>query len=179
LDEAPNILMDKNIDVKANTKAELWWIWNSIMAGIKMYNQWFINFDWVEGKSIINHPNRLVNQDNVIDFKKSHPGVKSVLLYFWANNPSATYWWLKKHVSLLLESWLQPVLSTCLFENKYIALKELNNQIRDLWRENSIPVLDFAKFWNQIDYSWSNPHPTVNWYKKMAKMIEVSCWLKS
>jgi len=178
LQKVPNILLDTNINVLANTKAELWWIWNSVMDGIKLYNSWFVNFNWATWKSIINHPNRFNNNEDVLLYKKEHPWVKSLVLYFWANNPSATLWWLKKHVELLRQNRIQPVLCTCLFEQQYPALTQLNEDIRNLWTRNKIPVLDFARVWNLIQYSWSNPHPTVDWYKMMAKMIEVSCWLQ-
>ena len=99
------------------------------------------------------------------------------MFYFWANtrNNKQTLSDIKQWSEWLEEEWIQPVLCTCIWEDKHERLKDLNVSLIDLWKEKNRPVFDFAKSYNNWDIAmwWgTSSHPTSVWYSTMASVIE-------
>ena len=145
--------------------------------------QWYknkLNFpkmDWVEAKNTQNHPNRFNSQLDVQWYKADNPNIRSFMFYFWANtkNNKQTLSDIKKWSEWLQEEWIQPVLCTCIWEDKHPRLTDLNKSLIDLWKDKNWPVMDFAKLYNKWDIAMSgvdSPHPTSAWYSAMARVIE-------
>lgn len=164
----------------AHSKDEIWWLWNSIMTGFQWYKNKlnFPNMDWVESMTTQNHPNRFNLLSDVHRYHVEHPNIKSFMFYFWANtrNNTQTLSDIKQWWEWLEEEGIQPVLCTCIWEDKHERLKDLNKSLIDLWKQKNRPVFDFAKLYNNgyITMWWEeeSPHPTPAWYSTMAKVIE-------
>lgn len=166
----------------AHNKDEIWWLGNSIMNWFQWGN-WkseFPNMDGVVWKNTRNHPTVKGLSDNQIkeklkQYKSNHPNVKSFMFYFGANNNNnqQTISDITKRSEWLQEAWIQPVLTTCIWENssKTPQLKELNQKMIALWKEKNRPVIDFAKSYNKWDIVlWSDwVHPTS--YSTMTNII--------
>lgn len=168
----------------AHNKDEIWWLGNSIMNWFQWLNAKtdFPNMDWAIWKSTVTHPNRFNSQNDVLAYKNMHPNIKSFMFYFGANtrDNSKTLSDIKQRSEWLQEAWIQPVLTTCIWENstKTPRLKELNQKMIALWKEKNRPVLDFAKSYNKWDVAlWTDwLHPTsystmrniINWQLSMA-----------
>lgn len=161
----------------AHNKDEIGWLWNSIMNWFQWLNNksQFPNMDWIVWKNTQTHPNRFNSQNDVLAYKNAHPNVKSFLFYFWANSAdnNKTISDITQRSSRLAQEWIQPVLSTCIWENssKTPWLKELNQQIIALWKEKNRPVIDFAKSDNKWNIAiWADGlHPTS--YTSMTNII--------
>lgn len=163
----------------AHNKDEIWWLWNSIMTGFQWYRNKlkFPHMDWVESKTTQNHPNRFNSQLDVQWYKVENPNIKSFMFYFWANTRDnrQTLSDIQQWSERLEEEWIQPVLCTCIWEDKHERLKNLNKSLIDLWKEKNRPVFDFVKLYNNWDIAmwWgTSPHPTSAWYSTMARVIE-------
>ena len=166
-------------ELAAHSKDEIWWLWNSIMTGFQWYKNKlnFPNMDWVEAMTTQNHPNRFNSLLDVQWYHTEHPNIKSFMFYFWANtrDKEKTLSDIKQWSERLEEEWIQPVLCTCIWEDKHERLKDLNKSLIDLWKEKNRPVFDFAKLYNNGDIAmwWGEPpHPTSAWYSTMASAIE-------
>jgi hypothetical protein len=97
-------------------------------------------------------------------------------MYFWANttNNTQTLRDLEQRSNRLKKEWIQPVLSTCIWEDNNKHLAELNPKILELWKKLNSPVLDFAFKYNQekkLFAMWSNKHPSSTWYNFMKDEI--------
>lgn len=159
----------------AHNKEEIWWLGNSIMN----WFQWlssksnFPNMDWVEWKSTVTHPNRFNSQNDVLAYKNTHTNIKSFMFYFGVNtrDNNRTLSDIKQWSEWLEAEWIQPVLCTCIWEDKNIWLKELNQKLINLWREKKWPVLDFAKSYSKWDIAMNADwvHPTS--YSQMTNII--------
>ena len=110
------------------------------------------SFPYMDGaiwKSTVTHKNRFNSKDDVLSYKNAHPNIKSFMFYFWANtrDNDTTYSDIKQRSEGLESTWIQPILCTCIWENstKTPWLKELNQRIISLWKDNNWPVVDFAK----------------------------------
>ena len=160
----------------AHNKDEIWWLGNSIMVWFQWYKNKlnFPNMDWEESKNTQNHPNRFNSLLDVQWYKAEHPSVKSFMFYFGANTKdnNQTVSDIKKWAMWFKEEWIQPVLCTCIWEDRHTWLTSLNQSIRDLWKEKDWPIFDFAKQYNEWDISmgWEG-HPTSQWYSTMAWAI--------
>ena len=168
----------------AHNKDEIWWLGNSIMNWFQWGN-WkseFPNMDGEVWKNTRNHPAVKGLSDNQIkeklkQYKSNHPNVKSFMFYFGANNNNnqQTISDITKRSEWLQESWIQPVLTTCIWENsaKTPRLKELNQKMIALWKEKNRPVLDFAKSYNKWDITlWTDwLHP-----KSYSAMTNIINW---
>lgn len=166
----------------AHNKDEIWWLGNSIMNWFQWGN-WkseFPNMDGAVWKNTRNHPAVKDLSDNQIkekfkQYKLDHPEIKSFMFYFGANNNNnqQTISDIKKRSERLQEVWIQPVLTTCIWENstKTPRLKELNQKMIALWKEKNRPVLDFAKSYSKWDVAMSADwvHPTS--YSPMSDII--------
>ena len=166
-------------ELAAHSKDEIWWLWNSIMTWFQWYRNKlnFPHMDWVESKTTQNHPNRFNSQLDVQWYKVENPNIKSFMFYFWANTRDnrQTLSDIQQWSEWLEEEWIQPVLCTCIWEDKHERLKDLNKSLIDLWKEKNRPVFDFAKLYNNWDIAmwWgTSPHPTSAWYSTMARVIE-------
>lgn len=166
----------------AHNKDEIWWLGNSIMNGF----QWltsksnFPNMDWVEWKSTVTHPNRFNSQNDVLAYRNSHPNIKSFMFYFGVNtrDNAQTISDIKQRSEWLQAEWIQPVLCTCIWEDKKTWLKELNQKLITLWRQKNWPILDFAQSYSKWDIALNSDwvHPTsysqmtniINWQLSMA-----------
>ncbi len=159
----------------ARNKDEIWWLWNSIMNWFQWLNSKtnFPNMDWAEWKSTVTHPNRFNSQDDVLAYKNTHPKVKSFMFYFWANtrDNNRTLSDIKKWSEWLQSEWIQPVLCTCVWEDKQTWLKELNKNLISLWREKNRPVLDFAKAYSKWDIALSSDWVHPKSYSPMTDII--------
>ena len=162
----------------AHNKNELGWLGNSIMTWFQWYYDKlnFPNMDGVESKNTQNHPNRFNSLLAVQSYKASHPDVKSFMFYFWANTQDneKTLADIKQWSEWFQEEGIQPVLCTCIWEDKHEWLVDLNKSLIDLWKEKQRPVFDFAKSyneWNIAMWSGSSPHPTSEGYSTIANII--------
>ena len=162
----------------AHNKDEIWWLGNSIMVWFQWYKNKlnFPNMDWEESKNTQNHPHRFNSMLDVQWYKAEHPNVKSFMFYFWANNPDyeQTQSDIAQRSERFQEEWIQPVLCTCIGEDRHTWLTTLNESIRNLWKDKNWPVFDFAWVYNRWDIAmWGgeSPHPTSVWYTKMADII--------
>jgi hypothetical protein len=162
----------------AHNKNELGWLGNSIMTWFQWYYDKlnFPNMDGVESKNTQNHPNRFNSLLAVQSYKASHPDVKSFMFYFWANTQDneKTLADIKQWSEWFQEEGIQPVLCTCIWEDKHEWLVDLNKSLIDLWKEKQRPVFDFAKSyneWNIAMWSGSSPHPTSEGYSTIASII--------
>ncbi len=159
----------------AHNKDEIWWLWNSIMN----WFQWLdakTHFPQMDGsvwKSTLTHPNKFSSQNDVLAYKNTHPNIKSFMFYFGANtrDNNQTYSDIKQRSEWLQEEWIQPVLCTCIWEDKQTWLGELNQKIVSLWKEKSWPVLDFAKSYNKWDIKLSSDWVHPSSYIKMTEII--------
>ena len=163
-------------ELLAHNKDEIWWLGNSIMVWFQWYKNKlnFPNMDWNEWKNTQTHPNRFNSLLDVQWYKAEHPNVKSFMFYFGANTGenNKTLSDIKKWSEWFKEEWIQPVLCTCIWEDRHTWLTSLNQSIRDLWKEKDWPVFDFAKQYNKWDIlmGWEG-HPTTQWYSTMAWAI--------
>ena len=159
----------------AHNKDEIWWLGNSIMNGFQWLDSKsnFLYMDWVVWMSTRTHPRRFTSKNDVISYKNSHKNIKSFMLYFWANNPDyeQTKSDITQRSEWLKEEGIQPVLCTCIWEDRHTWLTSLNQFIRDLWKEKDLPVFDFAKQYNKWDIFMGWDHPTLQWYSTMAWAI--------
>lgn len=179
---------DKKIDTKkiekilvwpellAKDNKQLWWLWNSMMTWFQWYKNKtkFPNMNWIEWKSTKTHPDRFKSQQDVKDYIKKHPWVKSFMFYFGANttNNNQTLSDIEQRSEWFEQEWVQPVLCTCIGENNHPHLTELNKKILQLWKEKNWPVLDFASSYNNGEIAmWNNKHPTSAGYNKMSDEI--------
>jgi hypothetical protein len=159
----------------AKNKDEIGWLGNSIMNGFQWLTEKtkFPNMDWVVWKSTVTHPNRFNSQNDVLAYKNTHPNIKSFMFYFWANtrDNDKTLSDIKQRSEWLQAEWIQPVLCTCIWEDKQNWLKELNQNLVSLWKEKSRPVVDFAKSYNKWDIALASDwvHPVS--YSKMTDII--------
>lgn len=174
-----NILTEWSPELLAKKNTELWWLWNSMMTGFQWYKNKtkFPNMDWVEWKNTKTHPRRFNSKQDVINYKNNHSEVKSFMFYFWANtqNNNQTLSDIRQRSKWMQEVWIQPVLCTCIWEDNHTRLTELNEKIKQMWKENNRPVLDFAKEYNNWQIAmWNNKHPTGVWYNKMSDLINES-----
>lgn len=177
-----NIDILNNTEILAKSRNELWWMWNSIMYWIQWlgWKSEFTNMNWIEWKNTTNHPDRFNSQEDVRNYAKNHPWVKSFLLYFGGNtsNNKKTLSDIEKWSKWLKNEWIQPVLSTCIWVDSHVTsswekwLIPLNNDIKNLWNTLNCPVIDFAKLDNKIPKSWDNIHPTWTGYQKMREEID-------
>ena len=171
-----NILIEWSPELLAKKNTELWWLWNSMMTGFQWYynKTKFPNMDWVEWKNTQNHPRRFNSKQDVINYKNSHTEVKSFMFYFWANtqNNNQTLSDIKQRSEWMQEIGIQPVLCTCIWEDNHARLTELNEKIKQMWKEKNRPVMDFAREYNNWQIAmWDNKHPTGVWYNKMSDLI--------
>ena len=171
-----NILTEWSPELLAKNNTELWWLWNSMMTGFQWYynKTKFPNMDWVEWKNTQNHPRRFTSKQDVINYKNNNSSIKSFMFYFWANtkNNTQTLSDIKQRSEWMQEEWIQPVLCTCIWEDNHTRLTELNEKIKQMWKEKNRPVLDFAKEYNNWQIAmWNNKHPTGDWYNSMSDMI--------
>lgn len=159
----------------ARNKDEIWWLWNSIMNWFQWLNSKtnFPNMDWAVWKSTVTHPHRFKSQNDVLAYKNTHPKVKSFMFYFWANtrDNNRTLSDIKKWSEWLQTEWIQPVLCTCVWEDKQTWLKELNKNLISLWREKNRPVLDFAKAYSKWDIALSSDWVHPSSYSPMTDII--------
>lgn len=159
----------------AHNKNEIWWLGNSIMN----WFQWldakanFPNMDGVVWKSTVTHPNRFNSQDDVLAYKNTHSNIKSFMFYFWANtrDNNRTLSDIKKWSEWMEVEWIQPVLCTCVWEDKHTWLKELNQNLISLWKEKKWPVIDFAKSYNKWDIALSSDWVHPSSYSTMTNII--------
>ncbi len=165
-------------ELAAHNKDEIWGLWNSIMAWFQWYKNKFNfpNMDWEESKNTQTHPRRFNSPLDVQQYKAEHQDVKSFMFYFWANTSdnAQTLADITKWSEWFEEEWIQPVLCTCIWEDKHTWLTDLNKSLIDLWQRKNWPVFDFAKAYNRWDIAmWGgdSPHPTSEWYSKMANLI--------
>lgn len=165
-------------ELLAHSKDEIWWLGNSIMTWFQWYKSKlnFPNMDWIESKNTQNHDHRFNSQLDVQWYVAEHPNIKSFMFYFGANtrNNKQTLSDIKKWGEWFAEEWVQPVLCTCIWEDRHTWLKDLNKSLIDLWKEKDWPVFDFSKLYNkwEIPMWWGDtPHPTSAWYSKMAEII--------
>ena len=162
----------------AHNKNEIWWLWNSIMNWFQWLNAKsnFPNMDWVVWKNTLTHPRRFKSKNDVLAYKNSHSNIKSFMFYFGANNDNnqQTISDITKRSEWLQEVWIQPVLTTCIWENstKTPWLRDLNQKMIALWRKRNRPVLDFAKSYSKWDISlrsdWLHPKS----YSPMTGIID-------
>jgi hypothetical protein len=159
----------------AHNKNEVWWLWNSIMNWFQWLNNKtnFPNMDWVVWKSTVTHPRRFKSQNDVLAYKNTHPNVKSFMFYFWANSRdnNRTLSDIKQRSEWLQAEWIQPVLCTCVWEDKQTWLKDLNQSLISLWREKNRPVIDFAKSYNKWDIALSSDWVHPRTYSPMTDII--------
>jgi len=157
-------------------------LWNSIMCGVQWWKRKseFKNLNWVESKNTKNHPDRFKSKDDVVNYIKNNPWIKSFMFYFGWNtsNNKQTLWDINKWAWWFNECWVQPVLCTCIWVDSHLTkswekwLISLNDDIKKLWIENNWPVIDFAKIDNDISKSWDKIHPTWSGYQKMRDEID-------
>ena len=166
----------------AHNKDEIWWLGNSIMSWFKWLNVKtnFPNMDGAAWKSTVTHPNRFNSQNDVLAYKNAHTNIKSFMFYFGVNtrDNNRTLSDIKQWSEWLEAEWIQPVLCTCIWEDKNIWLKDLNQELIHLWREKKWPVLDFAKSYSKWDIamntdwvhpiSYSQMTDIINWQLSMA-----------
>lgn len=171
-----NILVGPTI--LANLPKEFWWLWNSIMTGFQWYKNKsnFENMDGVEWKSTKTHPNRFNSKKDVKKRKKSHPWVKSFVMYFGANTTDnkQTLEDLEQRSIWLKTEDIQPVLCTCIWANNNPHLSNLNPKILELWKSLDVPVLDFASKYEEnpnLFAMWENKHPDWKGYDFMKDQI--------
>jgi len=159
----------------AHNKNEVWWLWNSIMNWFQWLNNKtnFPNMDWVVWKSTVTHPRRFKSQNDVLAYKNTHPNVKSFMFYFWANSRdnNRTLSDIKQRSEWLQAEWIQPVLCTCVWEDKQTWLKDLNQSLISLWKEKNRPVIDFAKSYNKWDIVLSSDWVHPRTYSPMTDII--------
>ena len=159
----------------AHNKDEIGWLWNSIMNWFQWLDAktYFPNMDWAVWKSTLTHPNKFSSQNDVLAYKNTHPNIKSFMLYFGANtrDNNQTYSDIKQRSEWLQKEWIQPILCTCIWEDKQTWLTELNQKMISLGKEKKWPVLDFAKSYNKWDIKLSTDwvHPTS--YSEMTNII--------
>lgn len=169
----PDILIWPRLD--ASTKNELWWLGNSIMCGFQWYQNKtnFPNMDWIEWKSTRTHQGRFKSQNDVHKYVTDNPNIKSFMFYFWANtqNNWQTLNDIKQRSEWLEAEWIQPVLCTCIWEDRHTWLTELNTNLKSLWQEKNRPVFDFASLYNDDKISMWWDHPNWTWYDTMAWCI--------
>ena len=161
----------------AHNKEEIGWLWNSIMN----WFQWLdakTSFPYMDGaiwKSTVTHKNRFNSKDDVLLYKNAHPNIKSFMFYFWANtrDNDKTYSDIKQRSEWLESTWIQPVLCTCIWENsiKTPWLKELNQRIISLWKDNNWPVVDFAKSYEKWNITLWNDELHPSSYSPMTNII--------
>ena len=160
----------------ASNKDEIAWLWNSIMCGFQWYKNKtnFPNMDGIESKNTRTHEHRFNSKTEVHDYLSQHPGIKSFMFYFWANNTNnwQTLYDIKQWSEWLSEEWVQPVLCTCIWEERHNWLVELNTKLKDLWKEKNWPVLDFSSAYNEKMISMWWDHPNGDWYSIMAGYID-------
>lgn len=171
-------------EILAKKRSEFGGIWNSIMTWFQGYyeKRAFKNMNWVEGKTTRTHPDIKKYLDQGLSYEESvnkyiednvkTQKIKSFVLYFWANttNNQQTLKDIEIRWKTLQKFNIQPVLSTCIWSNNYSWLKELNSEIREIWKTNNYPVIDFAAKENEIAM-WSNDHPNWQWYNTMENII--------
>ena len=162
----------------AQNENEIWWLGNSIMVWFQWYKNKlnFPNMDGEEWKSTQTHPRRFKSQLDVQWYKAEHPNIKSFMFYFWANtsNNKQTLEDITKRSEWLQEEWIQPVLCTCIWEDRHTWLTSLNEDLRNLWKKKTWPVFDFARQYNKWDIAmwWgTSSHPTSDGYSSMAWLI--------
>ena len=159
----------------AKNKDEIWWLGNSIMNWFQWLNakSQFPNMDGVVWKNTTNHPNRFNTKQDIVDYKKTHPDIKSFMFYFWENsqNNNQTFSDIKKWSEWLQSEWIQPVLCTCIWSDKHSWLQSLNSDLLSLWKEKNRPVFNFDKSYKDWDIKiWSDWfHPTS--YSSMTNII--------
>ena len=163
-------------ELLATNNLQLWWLWNSMMTGFQWYYEKtkFPNMDWVEWKSTQTHPRKFKSKQDVINYKNNHSEVKSFMFYFWGNtsNNEQTLKDIKQRSEWMEELWIQPVLCTCIWEDNHPRLTQLNENLKQMWKEKNRPVMDFAKKYNNWQIAmWNNKHPTDKWYNIMSDMI--------
>lgn len=157
-------------------------LWNSIMCWIQWWKSKseFKNLNWIESKNTKNHPNRFKSKDDVDNYIKNNPWIKSFMFYFGWNTSDnkQTLWDIQKWALWFNEWWVQPILCTCIWVDTHITkswekwLISLNEDIKKLWRENNYPVVDFAKIDDNIP-KWNDKiHPTWSGYEIMRKEID-------
>lgn len=161
--------------LSARNKDEIWWLWNSIMNWFQWLNEKtnFPNMDWIEWKSTVTHPNRFTSQNDVLAYKNTHTNIKSFMFYFWENtrDNNRTISDIKQRSEWLQAEWIQPVLCTCIWEDKETWLKDLNQKLVSLWREKNWPVIDFAKSYNRWDITLSSDWVHPDSYSLMTDII--------
>ena len=161
--------------LSAKNKDEIWWLWNSIMNWFQWLNEKtnFPNMDWIEWKSTVTHPNKFASQNDVLAYKNTHTNIKSFMFYFWENtrDNNRTISDIKQRSEWLQAEWIQPVLCTCIWEDKETWLKDLNQKLVSLWREKNWPVIDFAKSYNRWDITLSSDWVHPDSYSLMTDII--------
>lgn len=170
-------------ELLAKNRDEVWWLWNSIMYGI----QWlksksqFKNMDWAEWKNTKTHPDRFKSQQDVKNYVKNNPWVKSFMFYFWWNtsNNKQTLADIEKWSGWFKQEWVQPILCTCIWVDSHVVkktgekwLKPLNKSIIDLWKQNNYPVINFASIDEKVEKWWDNIHPTWSGYQLLRDQID-------
>ena len=159
----------------AHNRDEIWWLWNSIMNWFQWLaaKTYFPQMDGHVWKSTLTHPNKFSSQNDVLAYKNTHPNIKSFMFYFWANtrDNNQTYSDIKQRSERLQEEWIQPVLCTCIWEDKQTWLAELNQKMVSLGKEKNWPVLDFAKSYNKWDIKLSTDWVHPSSYTKMTEII--------
>lgn len=185
--------------LRATSPDQVWWIGSSMMLGFSRYGSVvFKNMEWIQWATTRSEQRywQKWQRGTSLDGKKlqkycEDKWIKSFVLYFgW--NEAANSWASVNNayndIKLIwerLESfWVQPVLCTCIWEErrehsiwhnsqKY-PLVEFNQRIRDLWREKNWPVIDYASI-DIGNVRYSNPtatHPATPWYKAMGQKIK-------
>ena len=160
----------------AQNEKQLWWLWNSIMNWIQWLDKKtnFPNMNWIVWKNTKNHPDMLRSKEDVAAYKKANPDVKSFMLYFWENNSNydETLKDITKLAELLHAEWIQPVLCTCIWEDKHSRIPSLNSGILALWQQKQYPIFNFDKAYKDWDIKiWSDGvHPTS--YAPMTDIIK-------
>ena len=184
---------------------ELWWIWSSMMAWFAWYienrekygygniikkmlcGEWWttrsFNWFWKDWQKWVLDEEKLKKycEDNWI---------KSFMFYFWWNEAATSqmavdnaYNDIRLMWEYLQSIWVQPVLCTCIWENKKehsiwhreqkYPLVEFNQKIRSLWQEKNWPVIDYASIdiWNVQYETPDKIHPNNGEYLDMRQKI--------
>lgn len=161
----------------AHNKDEIWWLWNSIMNWFQWLDRKsnFPNMDGVVWKSTVTHPRIFQSENDVVQYKNAHPNIKSFMFYFWANSRDndRTVSDIKQWSEWMQNKWIQPVLCTCIWEDKKQTpqLSELNQRLIALWREKNWPIIDFAKSYSKWDVAMSADWVHPSSYSSMTNII--------
>jgi len=180
-----DILKNAN-KLKAQTPEEVGWLWNSILDWIERYATIkFPHIDWISWKETTTHPHRFKSEQDVINYKKANPNIKSFVLYFGWNtsNNDQTIKDIEQWALWLKENGIEPVLCTSIGvdlvkhttklnykEYNGKRLVDLNAKIRQLAQDNWYPLIDYALIDDNIKIWSDGLHPVS--YNLMNRMLD-------